>query len=151
MKNKVYTLEEEDRIFEQILRNRGIQLNNNYFRANRGYHPFFQKIISIFRNLRVFLRKTYFLIFTDDQLILMHKDHSNGSIDDNIIKIEYDSIDNFDVVHQRIYYRIQFEYDNEEFYFYIDADGVLSIRESEFSRDNFHTLKDDNFMGLLSE
>lgn len=49
------------------------------------------------------------------------------------------------MVHQQIYYRIQFEYDNEKFYFF------LSIRENEFSRDNFHTLKDDNFMGLLSE
>lgn len=149
MANEIYTAEQEGKVFEEILRDLGIELNNNYFRAEKGFHPFIHRILSSSRIIKGYFMKSYFLVFTSDQLILMYRDNSKSSIDDNIVKMDYEDIQNFDVTQNFAYYCLQFKYDDKQFYFHIDADGVFSLTERNYSDENFHALKDKDFMGLL--
>jgi len=149
MKNKIYTAEQEGALFEKILRDLGITLNNNYFRVEKGFRPFLHRILSRSRIYRGYITKSYFLAFTEGQLTVMYRDHPRGSIDDNIVRMDFDDIQNFSVTKGVITYCLQFEYENEQFYFYIDADGFYQITKYNYSNENFHALKERDFMGLL--
>ncbi len=149
MTQKIYTAEQERYQFEEILRDLGITLNNNYFRVKKGFRPFLHRIFSRSRIYRGNITQSYFLAFTENQLVMMYRDHPRGSINDNIVKIDFDDIDNFSVSKGIIYYCLQFEHENESFYFYIDADGSFQITEHNYSNENFHVLKAKNFNGLL--
>lgn len=149
MKNEIYTAEQEGILLEEILKDLGIALNHNYFRAEKGVRPLLHKLFSYSMIYRGHIMKFYFLVFTEDQLILLNSDGLQGSIEKNISKINYEDIKEFTITRRFIYYCVQFEYNNKRFYFYIDADGVYSFTGLNYSDKNFHFLKERNFMGLL--
>lgn len=147
--NKVTTIEEERVVFENHLRELGVILHHNYFRAERGYRPFIHTLLSFMWTFRAYISKSYFLAFTDKQLILMHRDRPQGSINDNVLFIDYKDIQNFSLKERFRDYCIQFEYNGESFYFYLDGGKVFSSLYYNYSSENFQFLKERNFMGLM--
>lgn len=146
----VYSIEEERKLLEKKLKSLGIILNRNYFSAHKGLHPLLSIPLSFSPIYYVFIIKFCYLVFTNDQLILLFSDFSKPEKEDHIQKINYSQVNDFTLTKYIKYDCIQFTYDGQPYYFYTDYDNWTHYYlGSNYSIDNFLNLKEQNFMGLL--
>lgn len=143
--------EHEEEAVKNVLRDLGVPLNHNYFRAEKGFRPALHKIFHYSSLYLMSIARNYYLTFTDDQLIIFKAVGLQGNAEDYITKIKYEDIRDFSAYKTFIKYCIQFKYGNKQYYFYIDADGSYSFTGTNTSNTNFHLLREKNFMGLLNK
>ncbi|WP_201711350.1 hypothetical protein ACF3NL_06870 [Dolosigranulum pigrum] len=134
-------LSEEKQELEEAIRQLGFVPNHNYFRTARGIHP----LLNIFIRTKSF----YYLVFTDDYLIMMWLDYPfDNNIGDHYVQIPHKDLSNFSVEQVIRGYYIYFVYNKESYYLYIDDDPLIR-RTPNYSGRNFRWLKEENFKGLL--
>ena len=100
----------------------------------------------------------YFLVFTENCLILLTKDKEGKFSINNMDRIHYDNIFNFSFQRTYGYHCISFEYLNDEYYFYLNdkvskraLDIVFDFNEINYSNKNLEFLEKTNFKGLLKK
>jgi len=161
MSDKIYTVEEELRQLEFFLENKNIQNNYNYVRMEKGPKPLFYRFIAFSYQLSSFVLDFYFLVFTDNHLILLTKDENYEFSTDYMTTINYNNIHHFSFEQKsgfNSYYLIFFQYDKEDYYFYLDdrvtnriLDKFLNYPVKNVSYENLSYLEEMDFMGLSSK
>jgi len=143
---RIYTIEQEQRILEKKIRDLGIFLNDNYIRAEKGPRPLFYNYFSL-APTNAFMKR-YFIAFSDDELVLIHLNYLEEEDDKYITRIKHDDIKHFTVRNAKNYC-IQFEYRDKRFYFYVPTGGNFANLETNYSEKNFFSLWERGFKGLL--
>lgn len=146
MGERIYTIEQEQRILEKKIRDLGIFLNDNYIRAEKGPRPFFYNYFSL-APTNAFMKR-YFLAFSDDQLVLIHSNYLEEEADKYITRIDHEEIKNFTVKNAK-HYCIQFEYEEKMCYFYVPTGRNFANLRANYSEENFFSLWERGFKGLL--
>ncbi|MFC6465147.1 hypothetical protein ACFP65_09250 [Marinilactibacillus sp. GCM10026970] len=146
----LYTIEQDAKRLEKTLRELGVFINHNYFRAVKGSHPFIHDPSGLGIFERRFFFKFYYLVFTTDQLIILDTVYFEEPIDDHVTKINYSDLEEFALKRYISNDYIQFNYGNKAYYFYTKyASWVYTILGETTYSMNYTLLKERNFMGLI--
>ena len=154
--NRDYTMQDEQNRLENFLKEVNVEYDRNYMRMEKGPKPFFYKALTLSYQLRHTILEFYFLVFTEDSIILLTQDKEYEFTTNNMVKINHHDIQDFSF--QKIYgaYCIFFEYQKKEYYFYLNDSfstrvlgNVFGTDKIDYSRKNLSYLETMNFMGLL--
>lgn len=158
MSNRNYTISDEKNRLENFLKKENIEIHRNYLRMEKGPKPFLYKALTLSYQLRLTILEFYYLIFTENHIILLTQNKDYEFTTDNMIKINHHDIHGFSS--QKIYgaYCMSFAYQNKEYYFYLNDQfssrvlgKVFGTDTKNYSRKNLLYLEKRNFMGLLKE
>lgn len=136
---------------EAFIRDRGSTPNSNYFVAEKSWRPSLQLRGDGSHMWTIFSRKPHLLIFTDNELIL--HDYWKKGTSDKTTYISLSQVKNFNIEKLTPFneYCLSFDY-KRRYYFYIESKdsffNQMSV-EYDFSLNNFYSLLENNFHGLL--
>lgn len=156
IRNKDYTMQDEQNKLENFLKEANIEYDCNYVRMEKGPKPFFYKALTFSYQLRFTILDFYFLVFKEDSILLLTQDKDYEFTANNMVKMNHQDIRDFSF--RKIYgaYCIFFVYQNREYNFYLNDSfstkvlhKVFGTEEIDYSRKHLLYLEDKNFMGLL--
>lgn len=152
---KDYTLRDEKIRLENFLRKENIEVNHNYLRMEKGPKPILFRAMTLSHQLRFRFLQHYFLIFTQNCLILLFQDEDYEYRTKNMIKISYKDIQNFSFQKKYGDYCLFFEHLDIDYYFYLTdrlssrlLDKIFHLSTQNYSYSNLTYLREMNFMGL---
>ena len=154
--NRNYTMQDEQNRLENFLKEAEIEFDRNYVRMEKGPRPFFYKALTLSYQLRLTILEFYYLVFTEDSLVLFTQDKDYEFTLNNMVVMNHQEIQDFSF--QKIYnaYCISLVYKNKDYYFYLNDSfstkvlhKVFGTEEINYSRKHLSYLEEKNFMGLL--
>ncbi len=152
------TIDDEKNRLERFLKKENIENDRNYLRMEKGPKPFLYKVLTLSHQLRLTILEFYYLIFTENHIILLTQNKDYEFTTKNMIITNHHAIHGFSF--QKIYgaYCISFTYQNKKYYFYLNDSfstrvlgNIFGTNTKNYSRNNLINLEKKNFMGLLKD
>lgn len=155
-----YTVQDEENRLKDFSREENIEMSHNYLRMEKGPKPLWFSIVAFSYRLRFTFFQHYFLIFTDEYLILLVQNEDYEFINYNMTELNYKDIQDFSFTRTYGYYCISFRYLGEDYYFYLSdrkglrllnktMDKLTKSNNKTYSYKNLEILLQNNFRGLL--
>ncbi|HCM88847.1 MULTISPECIES: hypothetical protein [Vagococcus] len=145
------TKEEEHQEIKRFIQSLGYYPNHNYFITEKSIRPTLQLRGESTSFWSVLFRKMYLLVFTETELILINYWHKNKQV----TIIPHQKINNFELENLFPFSEICLSFDYlKPFYFYVEHPDSFYhqlLTDYDFSRDNFQSLYQKKFYGLLTE
>jgi|SRR5690625_628801 len=151
-------MQDEQNKLENFLKETNIEYDRNYVRMEKGPKPFLYKALTFSYQLRFTILDFYYLVFTEDAILLLTQDEDYAFTTNNQMILNHQDIRCFSF--QKIYgaYCISFTYQNEKYYFYLNdaystkiLHKVFRTDNIDYSRNHLLYLEKRNFMGLLND
>ncbi|WP_347297813.1 hypothetical protein [Dolosigranulum savutiense] len=143
-----YSLDDEKQAVEKVMKRLGLEPDENYFRTDRYVHPFFFYWPFSSWIIFNFAREWCYLIFTDDELIVLPLESGSDTIGDEVIRIVHSDVQDFKVKRALMSVHIRFSHAGESYYLYLDGYGVFDRGSDSYSPDHYQVIKSRDFYGL---
>lgn len=88
-------MQDEQNRLENFLKEAEIEFDRNYVRMEKGPRPFFYKALILSYQLRLTILEFYYLVFTEDSLVLFTQDKDYEFTLNNMVKMNHHEIQDF--------------------------------------------------------